>query len=198
MIVSLAGTLGARGADWVVVEVQGVGYQVFVSARQLAQLPGTGTSVRLATHLVHREDAMLLFGFPSEAERELFLHLTSVGGVGARTAMGILSALTPEEVVWAIAEPSPERLAKAPGVGKKTAERIILELREKLGERRKGAVRPVTTPSGRAGFQEHEEVELALLSLGFAPPEIRQTLAALPADLPSEEAIRRAIAALSV
>ncbi|HEY9855655.1 MAG TPA: Holliday junction branch migration protein RuvA [Stenomitos sp.] len=200
MIIRLHGELVHAGLDYAILDVHGVGYQVFLSGRALSHLPPTGSSVTLYTHLVHREDAMLLYGFESLEERELFLMLTSVSGVGTKTGLGILSIMDPSQVVAAIAASDARGLAKAPGVGKKTAERLILELKEKLTAKRSAFRTTSPVPSGAhyaAVPNEFQEAELALLSLGFDPDEIAGVLARIPAGTAVEEAIRQAIQALS-
>lgn len=198
MIASLQGSVLHLGKDYVVVDVNGVGYQVGVSQRHLAELPGEGETVRIWTHLVHREDAMLLYGFPSLEERELFLLLNSVSGIGAKTALGVLSALSVPDVVTAVVGNAPARLAKAPGVGKKTAERIVLELREKLQE-----WQPTRTAGAGAARRavgvaaEPSEVESALLALGYDEEEIEEALGTVGAGGDVEETLRRALAHLS-
>lgn len=197
MIASLRGELAHVGKDTAVVDVHGVGYQVLLSQRHLAELPELGSEVRLHTHLVHREDAMLLIGFPSLEERELFLLLNSVSGVGAKTALGVLSALSVPEVVAAVVGDDPKRLARAPGVGKKTAERIVLELREKLQEwqpqREAGApTRRSSVPSAAA-----DETELALYALGYAEDEVAEALDAVGRGGNVEDTLRKALAHLS-
>ena len=198
MIASLRGELMHMSKDAVIIEVGGVGYQVGLSKRHLAELPGVGHEVRLFTHLVHREDAMLLFGFPSLEERELFLLLNSVSGIGAKTALGVLSVLSVSDVVTAVVGNHPTRLAKAPGVGKKTAERIVLELREKLQEWQphraagKTASRTAVSAAGEPG-----EVEAALSALGYAEDEIDEVLSTVGVGPDVEDTLRRALAHLS-
>jgi Holliday junction DNA helicase RuvA len=198
VIASLRGELAHVGKDAVVVDVNGVGYQVLLSQRHLAELPDVGGTVRLHTHLVHREDAMLLIGFPSLEERELFLLLTGVSGVGAKTALGVLSALSVPEVVGAVVGNDPRALARAPGVGKKTAERVVLELREKLREWQ--PAREVATPRRSAAALpsvEASETELALYALGYGEDEVADALAAVGEAPSVEETLRRALAHLS-
>lgn len=198
MIISLKGTLAHLGNDYAILDVQGVGYQVFLSARQLRDLPPEGQSVTLYTYLAHREDAMLLYGFPSLEERELFLMLTSVSGVGTKTALGILSAMSASDVVTAIATADTKRLAKAPGIGKKTAERLILELKEKLTAKRTAFREGLGAPLPASSLStELQEAELALLSLGYDPDEITTALARIAPGTSIEEAIRAAIERLS-
>ena len=196
MIASLRGEVLHVGKDYVVIDVNGVGYQVGVSQRHMAEL-GEGELVRIWTHLVHREDAMLLFGFPTLEERELFLLLNSVSGIGAKTALGVLSALSVPDVVTAVVGNAPARLAKAPGVGKKTAERIVLELREKLQEWQ--PVRSATPSARRAAVMasEPDEVEAALLALGYAEEEIAEALEAVGPSADVEDTLRRTLAHLS-
>lgn len=200
MIIRLKGELAHAGLDYAILDVGGVGYHVFLSARVLAQLPAIGRPFTCFTYLAHREDAMLLYGFASLEERELFLMLTSVSGVGTKTGLGILSTMDAPEVVSAIATGDAKRLAKAPGVGKKTAERIILELKEKLTAKRSAHRELLKLPPG-ATFapvaSEFQEAELALLSLGFDPDEIAGALSRIPAGTSVEDAIRQAIQALS-
>lgn len=199
MIISLSGTLAHLAQDYAIVDVQGVGYQVFLSARQIRDLPPEGQALTLYTYLAHREDAMILYGFPSLTERELFLMLTSVSGVGTKTALNILSAMSASEVVTAIASADAKRLAKAPGIGKKTAERLILELKEKLTAKRsafRDALGATALPASGLS-PELQEAELALLSLGYDPDEIASALSRLPAGTTLEDAIRAAIERLS-
>jgi holliday junction DNA helicase RuvA len=197
MIASLRGEVQHLGKDSVVLDVGGVGYQVYLSQRHLAEMPDIGEPARLFTHLVHREDAMLLFGFPSLDERELFLLLNSVSGIGAKTALGVLSVLSVSDVVTAVVGNAPARLAKAPGVGKKTAERIVLELREKLQEWQ--PARHAATPARRAAgpADEPDEVESALLALGYAEDEIEEAMAAVGPSADVEDTLRRALSHLS-
>lgn len=200
MIIRIQGTLAHVGTDYAMVDVHGVGYQVFLSSRSLASLPTYGEHVTFFTHLVHREDAMLLYGFNSLEERELFLMLTSVSGVGTKTALGILSIMDAGEVVTAIASADARRLSKAPGVGKKTAERLILELKEKLTAKRSALRSGMPLPQGALVAPvpaQFEEAELALLSLDYDPDEIAGALSRIPAGTRVEDAIRQAIQALS-
>lgn len=200
MIMRLRGTLAHVGLDYALIDVQGVGYQVYLSARDLQQLPALDQFVMFYTYLAHREDAMLLYGFHSLEERELFLMLTSVSGVGTKTGLGILSSMSAQDVVTAIACADVKRLAKAPGVGKKTAERLILELKEKLTAKRSAFRDALPLPPGASFIpvpREFEEAELALLTLGYDPDEIAGALSRIPAGTLVEEAIRQAIQALS-
>jgi Holliday junction DNA helicase RuvA len=135
MIASVRGTVTVRRPDHVVVECAGVGYRLSVSAQTLHRVPKAGKEALLHTHLVLRDDGMHLFGFASEEERELFLMLVGVQGVGPKVALAVLSGGTPRELLNALATGDSARFQAVPGIGKRTADRIIVELREKVGER---------------------------------------------------------------
>lgn len=184
MIAFLRGTLDSVGPDWVLIDVQGVGYQVHASEQTIQTLPPIGQPMRIFTHLAHREDAMLLYGFRTMEEKELFLMLLGVSGIGAKTALSILSAHTPGDIVTAVLEEDANALI-APGVGKKTAARLVLELREKLKDRTDLVL----------GERQGGEIEETLLALGYSAEEIRRL--ALPSGLPVEDAIRLALERLS-
>ena len=132
MIASVAGEVLVRRPDHVVVDVGGVGYRLAVSAETLKSVPARGKPATLHTHLVVRDDALALYGFASEEERDLFLSLISVSGIGPKVAIAILSGGNPRELLKAIAAGDAKRFQAAPGVGKRTAERLIVELREKV------------------------------------------------------------------
>jgi Holliday junction DNA helicase RuvA len=135
MIASVRGSLIARRPDHVVVECGGVGYKLAVSANTLKSVPPVGEEVALYAHLVTRDDGMYLFGYASEEERELFLLLTQVQSIGPKVALAVLSGGTPRELINAIASGDSARFQAVPGIGKRTAERIIVELREKVAGR---------------------------------------------------------------
>src|SRR6266571_4080781 len=132
MIGRLAGTLLEKNPPQIVVEAGGVGYEVEVPMSTFYNLPASGERIALLTHLVVREDAHLLYGFATESERVAFRQLLKISGVGARTALSVLSGLTVEELYHAVASEDAARLIKVPGIGRKTAERLLLELRDKL------------------------------------------------------------------
>jgi Holliday junction DNA helicase RuvA len=134
MIACVKGTVGARCPDHVVIECGGVGYRLNVSAQTLRAVPTVGVEARLLTHLLVRDDALHLYGFASEQERELFLKLVSVAGVGPKMALAVLSGSSARELAKTIAIGDAKRFQVVPGVGKKTAERIIVELREKMSD----------------------------------------------------------------
>ncbi len=132
MIGRLTGQLIEKRPPRIVVEVQGVGYEVDVPMSTFFQLPATGSAVSLHTHLIVREDAHLLFGFATDQERQVFRQLLKISGVGARTALSVLSGMSVSELYQAVSAHDGARLTKIPGIGKKTAERLLLELRDKL------------------------------------------------------------------
>jgi holliday junction DNA helicase RuvA len=132
MIASVHGEVLVRRPDHVVLEAAGVGYQLAVSAETLKAVPSRGKETTLHAHLVARDDSLSLYGFASEEERDLFLNLTSVSGIGPKVAIAILSGGAPRELLRAIAAGDAKRFQSAPGVGKRTAERLIVELREKV------------------------------------------------------------------
>lgn len=184
MIALLEGTLVEKALDHVVVSVNGVGYEVQVAAGTLAALPPPGKRARLFTRLHVREDALVLFGFASPDERTLFDHLVTVNGVGPKLAMAILSVLTPESLRRAIATGDADALTLVPGVGKKVAARVILDLKDRLG----AGGEPVVTGS-------LAEVREALQALGISGQEARDALAAVgpDGDRPVEELLREAL-----
>jgi Holliday junction DNA helicase RuvA len=186
MIAQVRGTLIDKGADHVVVEVGGIGYRVTVSLQTLAALPSTGEAARLLTHLQVREDALTLFGFASDEERAAFELCISVQQVGPKLAMSILSILTPQELAAAVARGDHARLQRIPGVGKKTAERLVLELRDKLERaglsRRAAAPAPVAPPSSQAAA-----VASALVNLGYRPAEAERAAAEAAEAVPGAQ-----------
>ena len=183
MIASLRGRAVARTLDGAVLDVNGVGYSVRLTLRALRKVEGAD-EVTIDTYLHVREDTLQLYGFAEPAERELFEHLLSVSGVGPKVALAIVSGSTPNELRRAIALEDITRFVAIPGIGKKTAERVVLELKEKLG-----AVEAVE-PGG------HELVARdALVELGYSLPEAERALAATDPELPPEERVRLALKA---
>ncbi|GAC1458564.1 MAG: Holliday junction branch migration protein RuvA [Candidatus Limnocylindrales bacterium] len=172
MIASVRGRIVGRGTDHVVVETGGVGYRIFVPRH-----PEEG-EVLLHTHQVVREDAQLLFGFETQDELALFELLIGVSGVGPKAALALLGISRPVDVAAAIAAGDAAALAKAPGVGKKTAERLIVDLRAKVGSL---GLRPLTPGSSDApGGADDDEAQAALRSLGYTPAEAAKALAGVP------------------
>jgi holliday junction DNA helicase RuvA len=184
VIASLRGVLAERGAGRVVIDVGGVGYEVLVPTQTLANLPAVGSDVRLMTRLSVREDGMTLFGFATSDERMLFDHLVTVTGVGPKLALAVLSVLTPDALRRAIATGDTAMLTQVPGIGRKGAARIILDLKDRLGV---AGDEDVTGPMS--------EVREALLGLGLTPEEAREAIGAVEqdGDRPVEELLREAL-----
>jgi Holliday junction DNA helicase RuvA len=167
MIASVRGDVLVRRPDHVVIESAGVGYRLTVSAETLKAVPASGKPAMLHAHLVARDDAMHLYGFASEEERDLFLHLTSVSGVGPKVAIAILSGGTPRELLRAIAAGDAKRFQAVPGIGKRTSERVIVELREKVA----GRVSEEILVRRGASDDPHSLAREGLLGLGFSSQE---------------------------
>jgi Holliday junction DNA helicase RuvA len=184
MIASVSGEVLVRRPDYVVIDANGVGYRLAVSAETLKSVPARGKRASLHAHLVARDDALSLYGFASEEERDLFLHLISVGGVGPKVAMAVLSGGAVRELLRAIAAGDAKRFQAVPGIGKRTAERIIVELREKVaGEIEADAdSRPIT-----AGEEDPRALAReGLLNLGYTPQEAEKLLSAAEGESPEE------------
>ena len=191
MIASVNGTVTVRRPDHVVIECGGVGYRLAVSAETLKAVPAVGKERVLHTHLVMRDDGMYLYGFASEDERELFLLLIGVQGVGPKVAMAVLSGGTTRELLRAIGAGDSARFQAVPGIGKRTADRIIVELREKVaGE--SGVDEIVIT---KADDDPRSLARQGLVGLGFTAQEADELLAEAAGDTPEEligEALRAA------
>jgi holliday junction DNA helicase RuvA len=190
MIALIEGKVAVRRADHVVVSANGVGYRLLVSAETLRHVPRVGSDVTIHTHLIVRDDALLLYGFATEEERDLFLLLIGVQAVGPKMALAVLSGGPPREVLGAVAAGDTARLQAAPGIGKRTAERIIVELREKVAG---------TAPTDDIVITRTDDpVALArqgLLGLGFDAREIDVLLDGAEGQTPEEliaEALRAA------
>jgi len=194
MIGFLRGTLAAKRAPSMVLDVAGVGYEIDVPMSTFFKLPEVGQPLTLHTHLVVREDAHNLFGFLTEAERTLFRTLIKVSGVGAKLALGILSGISVEEFHRSVQTNNTAALVRLPGVGKKTAERLIIELRDRLpaGE---GTTLPASTAGTTMGDASPvQEAVSALISLGFKPQDAAAMIKKLPAEgKTSEDLIRMAL-----
>jgi Holliday junction DNA helicase RuvA len=191
MIASVRGRVVTRLPGEVVIEAAGVGYRLAVSAETLRQVPAVGTEGRLLTHLVLRDDGMHLYGFSSESERELFLMLISVQSVGPKVALAVLSGGGPRELLGAIATGDAARFQAVPGIGKRTAERIIVELREKVAGRATDEIVVRRT----AGDDPRTLAREGLLGLGFGPQEADGLLDGTSGESPEEliaEALRAA------
>ena len=191
MIGRLAGVLVEKNPPQILVEAAGVGYEMEVPMSTFYNLPASGERVTLLTHLIVREDAHLLFGFGSDAERRTFRQLLKVNGVGARTALAVLSGMSVAELVEAVAAQEAGRLVRIPGIGRKTAERLLLELKGKLGADVVSGV-AVNRPKPMAS-----DVMNALLSLGYSDKEAQHAVKELPEGLSVAEGIRQALRSLS-
>ena len=182
MIALLSGEVAVRRADHVVVSCGGVGYRLAVSAETLRQVPRLGEPVLLYTHLVVRDDALALYGFATEEERDLFLLLVGVQSVGPKMALAVLSGGAPRELLAAVAAGDVARLRAVPGIGKRTAERIVVELREKVG----GAGEEPIVVTRAADDDPRALAREGLLGLGFTPQEADDRLAGAPGETPED------------
>jgi len=191
MIGRLSGVLLEKNPPQILVEAGGVGYEIEVPMSTFYNLPASGERVTLLTHLVVREDAHLLYGFASDAERRVFRRLLKISGVGARTALAVLSGLSVGELVEAVAAQETGRLVKIPGIGKKTAERLLLELKGKLGADVVSGV-AVNRPRPAAS-----DVMNALLGLGYSDKEAQLAVKHLPEGLTVSDGIRQALKSLA-
>jgi Holliday junction DNA helicase RuvA len=173
MIASVSGEVLVRRPDHVVIDASGVGYRLAVSAETLRSVPARGRQATLHAHLVARDDALSLYGFASEEERDLFLHLISVGGVGPKVAIAALSGGPVRELLRAIAAGDAKRFQAVPGIGKRTSERIIMELREKVA----GEIEADADGVPSAGEEDPRSLAReGLLNLGYTPPEAERLL----------------------
>lgn len=193
MIGQVRGTILDKQAPQLTVDVHGIGYEIDAPMSTFYQLPDIGKEVRLYTHFVVREDAQHLYGFYTQEERQLFRTLLKVNGVGPRLALTVLSSASPDEFVRCVLNNDTESLVKLPGVGKKTAERLVIEMRDKLSE--------WTPTAGKGAVSEHTERHqtlqdaiAALQSLGYKPQEANRVVTKIDdGKQPSEELIRRAL-----
>ena len=188
MIGKLTGILNDKNPPQVLVDCNGVGYEVQVPMSTFYNLPETGAKVSLLTHFVVREDAQILYGFENAGEREAFRQLIKITGVGPRTALSVLSGMSVGELAQAITLQEAGRLIKVPGIGKKTAERLLLELKGKLG--------PDIGISANISNDAQVDILQALLALGYNDKEAAAALKALPLDVGVSEGIKLALRAL--
>ena len=188
MIASLQGKLESLGSEWAVINVGGIGFQVYMPTSTLSTLSTIGEEVKLYTHLYLKEDNATLYGFGSADELGLFQTLITVSGLGPKLALAMLSAMTVEKLTMAIATGSTDLLTVIPGIGKKVANRLVLELKDKIG------AAWITTPAA-ALAQENADVVAALTSLGYSVSEANRAVATLPpsSDLSLEEKIKVAL-----
>jgi Holliday junction DNA helicase RuvA len=189
MIGRLTGTLAEKSPPQLLIDVNGVGYEVDVPMSSFYNLPALGERVTLLTHFVVREDAQVLFGFLTHDERATFRQLVKISGVGPRTALAILSGLSVAELAQAVSLQESGRLVKVPGIGKKTAERLLLELKGKLGD---ALAAPANVASNAQG-----DILQALVALGYSDREASAALKALPADIGVSDGIKLALKQLA-
>ena len=190
MIGKLTGTLLEKNPPEVLVDCAGVGYEVQVPMSTFYNLPAIGQSVSLLTQFIVREDAQLLYGFGSAAERAAFRELIKISGVGPRTALAVLSGMGVQDLAQAITLQEAGRLVKVPGIGKKTAERLLLELKGTLGAEMGGV-------HAHATSEDQADILQALLALGYNDKEAAAALKALPGDVGVSEGIKLALKALA-
>ncbi len=191
MIGRISGTLLQKNPPAILVDCQGVGYEIDVSMGTFYNLPPIGEKVTLFTHLSVREDAHLLFGFSSQEERDLFRQLIRISGIGARTALSLLSGMSVTEMIQAVTLQDTTRFSRIPGIGKKTAERLLLELKGKLGADLEigGSATAVT--------DNMADILNALIALGYSSREVNAVLKQIPADSTVSDGIKLALKALS-
>jgi Holliday junction DNA helicase RuvA len=190
MIGKLTGTLGDKNPPQVLVDCNGVGYEVDVPMSTFYNLPGVGEKVSLLTHFVVREDAQILYGFGSSAERAAFRLLIKISGVGPRTALSVLSGMSVADIAQAVTVQDAARLVKVPGIGKKTAERLLLELKGKFGA-------DLGLQAAGATSDAQTDILQALVALGYSDKEAAASLKALPQDVGVSEGIKLALKALA-
>ncbi|HUV43420.1 MAG TPA: Holliday junction branch migration protein RuvA [Dehalococcoidales bacterium] len=188
MIASLQGAVESLGSDWAIINVGGVGFRVYMPTSVLSTLGAVGESVKLHTHLHVKEDDVSLYGFSSANELQLFETLIGVSGLGPRLALAMLSTMNVEQLTMAIATGSTDLLTSVPGIGKKMAQRLVLELKDKIG------AGLIAIPAAQIA-EEHAEVLAALTSLGYSVTEASQAVATLPRDskLTLEERVKLAL-----
>lgn len=190
MIGKLTGTLAEKNPPQVLVDCHGVGYEVDVPMSTFYNLPGLGEKVSLLTHFVVREDAQILFGFGTGSEREAFRQLIKISGVGPRTALAVLSGMSVADIGQAVTQQDASRLVKVPGIGKKTAERLLLELKGKIGADL-GQIGTVITSDAQGDILQ------ALVALGYSDKEAQAALKSLPKDVGVSEGIKQALKSLA-
>jgi Holliday junction DNA helicase RuvA len=189
MIGRLTGVLAEKNPPQLLVDCNGVGYELDVPMSTFYNLPTLGERLTLLTHLVVREDAQLLYGFLTTGERATFRELLKISGIGARTALAVLSGLSVAELANAVAQQQVLRLTKVPGIGKKTAERLLLELKGKLA--------PDLGSASAPADEAQADIVQALISLGYNERDAAAALKALPAGIGVAEGIKQALKALS-
>jgi Holliday junction DNA helicase RuvA len=190
MIASIRGILRATAANHLVIETGGIGFQVYAPRPVLERAGAIGEEISLLTVLIVREDALTLYGFADAVQRNMFETLIGVSGVGPRIALALLSSATPDEIRLAVAHNDGARLARVPGIGKKMAERLLLELKSKLDLKKlpaaAGAESAAPAPAAPGVASVNSELADLLVSLGYSSSEAQAAIAALPADAPTE------------
>ena len=190
MIGRLTGILAEKNPPQIVLDVNGVGYEVDVPMSTFYNLPAAGEKTKLLTHFAVRDDGHFLYGFLTEAERFAFRQLLKVSGIGARTALSVLSGMSVNDLSAAVAQQELGRLVKIPGIGKKTAERLLLELKGKLAD--------ATGVSLHAAVDDaRQDIANALIALGYNEKESAAAMKQLPADIGTSDGIRQALKLLS-
>ncbi len=189
MIGRLTGTLADKSPPQLLIDVNGVGYEVDVPMSSYYNLPALGERVTLLTHFIVREDAQILFGFLTHDERQTFRLLIKITGVGPRMALSLLSGLSVSELAQAVARQETGRLVKVPGIGKKTAERLLLELKGKLAD-------AISAPASAANDSQADILQ-ALIALGYSDREAAAALKTLPADASVSDGIKLALKSLA-
>lgn len=195
MIGRLNGILAEKNAPWVLLDVQGVGYEVQVPMSTFFNLPELHSSCALLTHLVVREDAHLLFGFLTHAERTLFRTLIKVSGIGPKIGLAVLSSISPDEFLRAVQSQDPGRLVKIPGIGKKTAERLLLELKGQILFL--GGDPGLTALEVGSNMQSQDEITQALAALGYSEKEAAAACKGIPDGTSVTDGLRLALKNLS-
>ena len=191
MIGKLTGTLLEKNPPQILLDCHGVGYEVDVPMSTFYLLPASGEKVSLLTHFVVREDAQILYGFASAAERDAFRQLIKISGVGPRTALSVLSGLSVNDLAHAVSTQETGRIVKVPGIGKKTAERLLLELKGKLGV-------DLGLPAGGVARSDAQaDIQQALMALGYNEKDAAAALKALPADVGVADGIKLALKSLA-
>ena len=193
----IKGILAAKGENYIVVDAAGVGYMIYTPLGDIAKAPQEGREITVYTYLNVREDAMELYGFMTKEEKDMFLMLISVSGVGPKAGLAILSAASPKQIAVAIITGDTKTLTKAQGVGPKAAKRILLELKDKIDETALGidGDEGIDIPSAPL-MDSKAEAMSALVALGYSANEARNVLAKLDASLSTEELIKKALAQL--
>ena len=191
MIGKLTGTLLEKNPPQILLDCHGVGYEVDVPMSTFYNLPATGENVALLTHFVVREDAQILYGFGTAPEREAFRQLIKISGVGPRTALSVLSGMSVTDLAQAVSAQESGRIVKVPGIGKKTAERLLLELKGKLGA-------DLNLPgAGQVMGDAQGDIHQALVALGYSDKDATAALKALPKDVGVTDGIKLALKALA-